>query len=600
MKRQKECFIGVSAVVHLFLKIAGAMPVVFLLFLVVNVLHGTAWALETLARQVFFDGLQSAVERNSLQAAYSGALWVGAAAVYVQVLNGAGNFIGQHIFNPRAVNTLTREFHTQTAQLPLYEFEKETTLETIEKARQGINGTVQLLRAVISIAMFNLPYVAFMGVYLYRLDPILVLSLLFIFSPMVCAQVIKRKAYRRLTDETAALEREYRHYSDCMIDKRYWKETRTLGAVGFFMERFRAVLAKYDKKLWETDSRLYRTELLMRVLTLLGYLGVLFLLVRSLLSGNISAGAFAAVFTSIASIFRFMENIVARSAGNISRHMASVGNYLEFCRQNGFAADDGQVRGASDGCCIAEESESGRESCAVIVEDVSFAYPNADRPFLDRISVRIRTGETVAVVGENGAGKTTFVKLVLGLYEPSSGWILRERDSFVSQSAVFQNFQKYRMRLDDNICLKELECRDAEEMERAASLAGVEYGNSDLYPEKFGTLLGREFGGAELSGGQWQRIAIARGLYKEHDMIVLDEPTASIDPLEETRLYRMFARMAEGKTAFIVTHRIGSAQLADRILVFDKGKIVEQGTHEELIKSGGKYAFLYREQGKWY
>lgn len=138
------------------------------------------------------------------------------------------------------------------------------------------------------------------------------------------------------------------------------------------------------------------------------------------------------------------------------------------------------------------------------------------------------------------------------------------------------------------------------ELERAASLAGVEYGNSDLYPEKFGTLLGREFGGAELSGGQWQRIAIARGLYKEHDMIVLDEPTASIDPLEETRLYRMFARMAEGKTAFIVTHRIGSAQLADRILVFDKGKIVEQGTHEELIKSGGKYAFLYREQGKWY
>lgn len=127
------------------------------------------------------------------------------------------------------------------------------------------------------------------------------------------------------------------------------------------------------------------------------------------------------------------------------------------------------------------------------MEDVSFAYPNADRPSLDRISVRIRKGETVAVVGENGAGKTTFVKLVLGLYEPSSGWILRERDSFVSQSAVFQNFQKYRMRLDDNICLKELECRDAEEMERAASLAGVEYGNSDLYPEKFGTLLGREF-----------------------------------------------------------------------------------------------------------
>lgn len=155
------------------------------------------------------------------------------------------------------------------------------------------------------------------------------------------------------------------------------------------------------------------------------------------------------------------------------------------------------------------------------------------------------------------------------------------------------------MRLDDNICLKELECRMRRRWNGLRLLLEWSTG-TPICTGEIRTLLGREFGGAELSGGQWQRIAIARGLYKEHDMIVLDEPTASIDPLEETRLYRMFARMAEGKTAFIVTHRIGSAQLADRILVFDKGKIVEQGTHEELIKSGGKYAFLYREQGKWY
>ena len=188
-------------------------------------------------------------------------------------------------------------------------------------------------------------------------------------------------------------------------------------------------------------------------------------------------------------------------------------------------------------------------------------------------------------LGRNGAGKTTFVKLVLGLYEPSSGWILRERDSFVSQSAVFQNFQKYRMRLDDNICLKELECRDAEEMERAASLAGVEYGNSDLYPEKFGTLLGREFGGAELSGGQWQRIAIARGLYKEHDMIVLDEPTAMLDPNGRKDVIRAARALndVENVTIILITHYMEEVIYADRVFVMDEGKVVMQGTPREIF-----------------
>ena len=132
------------------------------------------------------------MERNSPRPLYSGALWVGAAAVYVQVLNGAGNFIGQHIFNLWAVNTLTREFHTQTAQLPLYEFEKETTLETIEKARQGINGPAASQSRDFDCHVQS-AVCGVHGVYLYRLDPILVLSLLFIFSPMVCAQVIKKK-----------------------------------------------------------------------------------------------------------------------------------------------------------------------------------------------------------------------------------------------------------------------------------------------------------------------------------------------------------------------------------------------------------------------
>ncbi len=146
---------------------------------------------------------------------------MGAAAVYVQVLNGIGNFIGQHIFNLRAVNTLTKEFHTQVSRLPLYDFEQETTLERIEKAKQGIQGIVQLLRAVISIAMFNLPYLIFMAVYLYRLDPILIFSLLLIFLPLLGSQLLKRSTYRQMTEAKTPYEREYRHYSDCIIERAY-------------------------------------------------------------------------------------------------------------------------------------------------------------------------------------------------------------------------------------------------------------------------------------------------------------------------------------------------------------------------------------------
>ena len=124
--------------------------------------------------------------------------------------------------------------------------------------------------------------------------------------------------------------------------------------------------------------------------------------------------------------------------------------------------------------------------------------------------------------------------------------------------------------------------------------------DSDAYPEGLDTLLAREFDGVDVSGGQWQRIAIARGLYRTSDFIVLDEPTAAIDPLEESNIYRRFAEISRGKTALIVTHRLGSARIADRIVVMDEGRIVESGTHEELLRKDGKYTQMWQAQAQYY
>ena len=241
------------------------------------------------------------------------------------------------------------------------------------------------------------------------------------------------------------------------------------------------------------------------------------------------------------------------------------------------------------------------------LEQVSFGYGEKQET-LSHVSATVARGECVLLCGASGCGKTTVTKLINGLipaFTPGcrlegrvmvNGLAPRETPMYeLAQrvGSVFQNPKSQFFNLDTDSELAfglENEGRPSEEIRRR-----VEQVAETLHLQE---LRGKNI--FSLSGGQKQLLAFGSVYAMDPEIYVLDEPTASIDPLEETRLYRMFARMAEGKTAFIVTHRIGSAQLADRILVFDKGKIVEQGTHEELIKSGGKYAFLYREQGKWY
>ena len=242
-------------------------------------------------------------------------------------------------------------------------------------------------------------------------------------------------------------------------------------------------------------------------------------------------------------------------------------------------------------------------------QHLTFTYPSADRPSLQVVSLSLAPGETVAIVGPNGAGKTTLVKLLTGLYPPQEGSVfLGGLDTCTTApsslcsavSGVVPQSERYKLTRRDNIFLGDIrrEGTDEELLETAAQ-AGVLV-DSDAYPEGLDTLLAREFDGVDVSGGQWQRIAIARGLYRTSDFIVLDEPTAAIDPLEESNIYRRFAEISRGKTALIVTHRLGSARIADRIVVMDEGRIVESGTHEELLRKDGKYTQMWQAQAQYY
>jgi len=222
------------------------------------------------------------------------------------------------------------------------------------------------------------------------------------------------------------------------------------------------------------------------------------------------------------------------------------------------------------------------------------------------ISFEINSGEKIGLLGKNGAGKTTLVRIFLVLYLPDEGSVqLHCLDTakhgfaalYNGVSGVFQNFQKYAMTLDENVRMSDL-TRNAS-TEEVLTQASINL-DEETFPAGAKTMLAREFDGVDLSGGQWQRVALARGLYRVHNLVVLDEPTAAIDPLEESKIYRLFTEISKDKTAIIITHRLGSTKMADRVLVMDSGKIVATGTHESLMAEGGLYATMFAAQADWY
>ena len=219
-------------------------------------------------------------------------------------------------------------------------------------------------------------------------------------------------------------------------------------------------------------------------------------------------------------------------------------------------------------------------------------------------------GEVHALVGENGAGKSTLIKLLLGLYQPTTGRILVDgvdlsemtiqewRDQL---AVVFQDFARYSFTVQENIGFGDLQHLDDMAAIQAAAEKSEVAEAIEALPSRYDTMLGKEFaGGQELSQGQWQKLAIARAYLRDAPIVVLDEPTAALDPLAEVEVYRQFQEMSQGKTLLLISHRLGSARLADRILVMHHGQIVEDGTHKQLMARETLYHHLFSTQSHWY
>jgi len=592
VEKKKQNLSIVKAIRRVVPLVIKAVPSMCLVNLIVVILHGIAWGLIAPVNQRLYDALANlATGQGYLRYVYIGAVMVTLLMIFQQVMNALHNLIDQDLMFPKASGRLSQVIYKKIRKLPAQIFEDKDRLDDIEKANAGKDGAFWMYMTMHDAIFFYGTIYIVLGRYLWQLQPSLLLAFAFIFAPVIFAQIVEARIQAKLEEVSAPVRRQNAHYEDCLIGLKNMKETRLFGAYHFFKRLYMDSLTLLAKKEWDAQKRIQAMYLGVNSIKAAGWIGVLVLLFRSLVQGNITVGAFAAVFGAVGMMFGIFEELLWRVKSTFAQDMGKIHNFINFL----------------DIPTPKKPSTEPDFTKGIMVKDVCFAYPKAEKNAIDGVSIAINKGETLALVGENGSGKTTFVKLLCGLYKPSSGKIriggcdtAETSDSalFANTSGVFQNYGRYVFSLEENVRISSPNA--VHDIMAAMTDADVHYQDEKTFPKGIKTILSREFEGVDLSGGQWQRVATARGLYRHHNFIVLDEPTAAIDPIEETRIYKRFAELTRHKIAVLVTHRLGSARIADRIAVMDGGKIVEIGTHESLLAGKGKYAEMWASQAESY
>lgn len=589
MKRKKEGYFALMRTV--FSVAVKKLPLLFLLLLASEAAAGVLAGSGVWFKQQMFEQAEAAADGAGFSKIAAAIIVLGIYLVLQHLMNGL-NFVVINNFELKLVQEAGEELNRKAARVDPICYEDNRFLDHMEKAGRGTEAAVSVFDMSLSMLLTIISYFGFMGGYLNTIEPMLLVVMLSTFIPYIFGAVVRYRVNKSKENLSAPYRRRGEYYGQCITEREYVKETRMLGGYGYFFQKMKENLEMVKNLDWKAVKKTNLINIGLRFLTLLGYVATVLLLFYYLMNGRVGVSAFAAVLSSLDGMAEKLESLFRLRIGYITRNLGMAENYLEFLKLP-------ERRG----------NTSFPEGKTVEFQNVSFAYPNASENSLKNITLSIHEKETIAIVGCNGAGKSTFARLLLGIYRPSEGAVLidgvdtRELlpgNSVGRTSAVFQKFQKYKMTALDNVVLSNTcQEQDLKQVSQALEKADLEM-DSRSFPEGTATLLAREFGGTDLSGGQWQRLAIARGFYRKHNLIVLDEPTSAIDPLEETRIYEKFAEMSRDKTAVIITHRLGSAKIADRIVVLDEGRIVETGTHRELMERKKHYYEMYQAQAKWY
>lgn len=483
-------------------------------------------------------------------------------------------------------------------KIPLKEFEDSSFYDTLNLSGQALQGNgIKVVQNLINIIGSIISLITLFGI-LTSLHWSLPIAIFLSTLPgIVIVMISKFKGYR-MERELSANDRELSFTESLFFDKRSLREIKIYNSGHFLNSKWNklynfAVDKKMKLAFWELKNN-SGAMLIIQVANI----GVSIFLVYQVFGNGLTIGSYVALVTAITT----MQGIFARIGGNLSVifEIAIYNNALLTIL--GYEVEENEKDETQ--LLKIDRIES------IYLKDATFCYPNSKVKVLDSVTFKINRGDRVSIVGNNGSGKTTLAYCLMGLYDLDSGVLeingvpiaeVNKKTYFKKISIIFQDFTKYKYSLRENITIGNVEEIHADKkMEHILNNVGLNNKVKDLV-YGLDTYLAKDLpDGTEFSGGEWQKVAISRAFIKDAEMILLDEPTAALDPKSELKIFELFHDLSKDKTTLTISHRIGPTRRSNAIIVMDKGKIVEKGTFEELLINKGLFYEMYNSQSQWY
>ena len=493
---------------------------------------------------------------------------------------------------------VTDVLHSQSVAVDLEYYENPRYHDTLHRAQgDAISRPISIVNRLVQIGQSAISLVGIAGL-LFAFNPLVALVLFLVALPGAQVRLMYSRRLYRFEQEQTKQERRGWYYHWLLTNSFFAKEVRLFNLGFLFRTRFRALRQQLRAGRLALTRRRTLSGVLAQSVATLAIFGALAYIAYQTYQGTITIGSLVMYYSGFQLAVGSVSAVLNGFAGLYEDNLFLSNLYTFLDLKPGVTAP------AKPLPCPARIAQG------IAFHDVGFAYPGSSRRVLESINLTVAPGQVIALVGENGSGKTTLMKLLCRLYDPDSGAVtvdgvdIRQLDPVKWRqqiSVILQDYVQYQLPVWENIWLGDAETApDREKITAAAQAAGADPAIRRL-PQGYDTPLGCWFEqGQELSIGEWQKVALARAFMRDSHFVVLDEPTSALDPLAEAELFRQFRRAIQGRSAVLISHRFSTVQMADYIYVLDQGRVVEQGTHRELLERGGLYARLYQAQAAPY